>query len=143
MSKGTSIYDYGFLLDRFYRLIPEPATIGGRFETPKPIVIYIGSYTVIRNFREIADRMKREPRLLGRYLLKELAAAGDYDEPTGSFKINVRVSAPSLTQLFERFVRSYVLCPTCGAPDTYIKKVGKAWLLKCEACGAEQPIKPF
>jgi translation initiation factor 2 subunit 2 len=142
-SDKSVIYDYEKLLDRLYKLVPEPASSGERFEIPRPVTIYVGSVTIIKNFREIADRMKREPELLGKYLLKELATSGDYEESSGSFRLNVKVSSSSLYQLIERFAKSYVICPTCGRPDTYIKKTGRLWVLKCEACGAEQPLKPI
>jgi translation initiation factor 2 subunit 2 len=142
-SDKSVIYDYERLLDRLYKLVPEPASSGERFEIPRPVTIYVGSVTIIKNFREIADRMKREPELLGKYLLKELATSGDYEESSGSFRLNVKVSSSSLYQLIERFAKLYVICPTCGRPDTYIKKTGRLWVLKCEACGAEQPLKPI
>lgn len=137
------IYDYERLLDRLYSIVPEPASTGERFEIPKPVVIYVGSQSIIKNFREIADRLKRENEMLGRYLLRELATSGEYEESSGSLRLNVKVSSASIYQLLERFTRAYVICPTCGRPDTYIKKVGRMWILKCEACGAEQPLKPF
>lgn len=144
MSSGKGvIYEYEKLLDRLYKLVPEPASSGERFEVPKPVVIYVGSSTIVKNFREIADRMKREPELLGKYLLKELATSGEYEESSGGFKMNVKVSGSSLQELIERFAKAYVICPTCGRPDTYIKKTGRLWILKCEACGAEQSLKPI
>jgi len=97
----------------------------------------------VKNFREIADRLKRDPEMLGKYLMKELATSGSYDESSGTFKLNIRVSSTSLYQLLERFSKTYVICPTCGRPDTHIKKQGRMWILKCEACGAEQPLKPI
>lgn len=141
--KKDVIYEYEKLLDRLYMLVPEPASSGERFEIPKPVTIYVGSTTIVKNFKEITDRMKREPEMLGKYLLRELATSGDYEESSGSFKLNVKVSSPSLQQLIERFAKVYVICPTCGRPDTYIKKTGRLWILKCEACGAEQPLKPI
>lgn len=141
--RESIIYDYERLLDRLYSMVPAPASTGERFEIPKPVVIYVGAQTIIKNFREIADRMKRDTDMLGRYLLKELATSGDYEGSSGSFKLNVKVSGTSIYQLLERFAKSYIICPTCGRPDTYIKKSGRVWILKCEACGAEQPLKGF
>ncbi len=141
--KEDVLHDYEFLLKRLYEKVPAPASSGERFVMPRADVIHIGSHTIIRNFREIADRVRRDPRLLQRYLLKELATAGTYDENTGALSINIRITASSVNLLLERFVKQYVLCPTCGRPDTRLIKKGKVFILKCEACGAEQPLKPF
>jgi translation initiation factor 2 subunit 2 len=137
------LFDYESLLQRLYKKVPVPASSGERFEPPKAIVMNMGSQTIIRNFREIADKMRREPQLLQRYLLKELATSGTYDESSGALILNIRITASSINKLIDRFVKTYVICPTCGRPDTRIIKKGKIWILKCEACGAEQPIKPF
>jgi len=143
MSAKNLLYDYESLLERLYRKVPAPASSGERFEMPRVQVVHVGSQTIIRNFREITNRINREPELVTRYLLKELATAGSYDPSSGTLKINIRVTASSLNTLLERFVKTYVICPTCGRPDTKLRKQGKVFILKCEACGAEQPIKAF
>ena len=137
------LYDYEFLLKRLYEKVPAPASSGERFTIPKANVIHIGGRTIIRNFTEIANRIRRDPKLLQRYLLKELATSGTYDEQSGALLLNVRITSSSVNLLIERFVKQYVICPTCGRPDTRLIKKGKVFILKCEACGAEQPIKAF
>ena len=142
--KGKEIlYDYDYLLRRLYEKLPARGAKASRFELPRLQVERVGTKTIIRNFRELTSVMRREPRLVMRYLLKELGASGNYDEDTGMLTINVRVSAATLTTLVQRFVKTYVICPTCGAPDTRLEKRGKSWVLVCEACGAEQPVPPF
>lgn len=137
------LYNYEALLERLYRQVPAPASSGERFEMPRVQAIHVGSQTIIRNFKEIADRINRDPQLVTRYLLRELATAGSYDPSSGTLKINIKVTASSLNTLLERFVKTYVICPTCGRPDTRLLKRGKVFILKCDACGAEQPLKAF
>jgi len=141
--KVELIYNYDYLLERLYSRLPARGVKAGRFELPRVAVERVGSKTIIRNFKQLCDVTRREPRILMRYLLKELGAAGSYDEDSGMLTINVRVSAATLNKLLERFVKTYVICPTCGAPDTRLERRGKAWILICEACGAEQPVPPI
>ncbi len=143
MEKRKIINDYEALLERLYKKVPAPASSGERFEPPRAIVMSMGGQTIIRNFREIANKIRREPQLLQRYLLKELATSGSYDPGSGVLILNVRITSSSINNLLQRFVKTYVICPTCGRPDTRIIKKGRIWILKCEACGAEQPVKPF
>ncbi|ABM80929.1 translation initiation factor IF-2 subunit beta [Hyperthermus butylicus] len=137
------LYDYDHLLSRLYSRLPTRTGKASRFELPRLQVERIGSKTIIRNFKQLADVMRREPRILMRYLLKELGASGNYDEENGMLVINVKVSITTLNNLMQRFVKTYVICPTCGAPDTRLERRGKAWVLICEACGAEQPVPPL
>lgn len=136
-------YDYEALLQRLYQKVPKPASSGERFELPKFQLHYVGNQTVVRNFREVADLLRRDPEMLQRYLLRELATAGNYDFHSGILTIGTKISSSTLSQILERFVANYLICPTCGRPDTRIIKKGKTWILKCDACGAEQPVKPF
>ncbi|KSW12390.1 translation initiation factor 2 subunit beta [Pyrodictium occultum] len=137
------IYDYEYLLRRLYERLPAKTAKASRFELPRLVVERVGTKTVIRNFKQVADVMRREPRLLMRYLLKELGTSGNYDEENGMLVINAKVSTATLNNLIQRFVKTYVICPTCGAPDTRLVRKGKTWILVCDACGAEQPVPPF
>ncbi len=135
-------YSYEWMLDRVYSKVPVKLGGGERFVPPKPQIVYIPGKTIIKNFSEITDKLRREPRLLMRYLLKELAAPGSIDD-TGALVIHGKFSASAINVLLNRFIKTYVICPNCGRPDTVLKKKGKVWILVCEACGAEQPVKPF
>lgn len=135
-------YDYEWMLDRVYSKVPVRLGGGERFVPPKPQIVYIPGKTIIKNFSEITDKLRREPRLLMRYLLKELAAPGSIDD-TGALVIHGKFSSSAINVLINRFIKTYVICPNCGRPDTILKKKGKVWILVCEACGAEQPVKPF
>ena len=143
-SEGPQIlYDYEYLLQRLYQRLPARGSKASRFELPRLAIERVGTKTMIRNFRQLTDVMRREPRILMRYLLKELGTSGNYDDESGILTINAKVSSVTLNNLMSRFVKTYVLCPTCGAPDTRLEKRGKAWILICEACGAEQPVPPL
>ncbi len=143
MSEGKEILkDYEKLLSRVYEKIP-PKSGSSELEIPEPELLRVGSQTIIMNFKEISQKLKREPQLLSKYLLKELASAGSYDEGSGRLVLNVKVSRKVIQQLLDLFVKSYLRCPTCGSIDTRIERRGKVWVLVCEACGAEQPVKPF
>ncbi len=135
-------YSYEWLLERALSKVPSKPVRSERFVPPKAEVVNIGEKTIIRNFREIVDKLRREPRIIMRFLLKELAAPGSIDE-SGSLVIHGRFSSIIVNRLLSMFIKNYVICPTCGSPDTVLRKKGKVWILICEACGAEQPVKPF
>jgi len=134
--------DYEYLLDRLYKKVP-PRSGSAEYQIPSPEIIRIGNQTIIRNFRDISQRLKRDPQLVARYLQRELAAAGSYDPGSGQLVLNIKVSRRVVNQFLQIFLRNYVRCPTCNSIDTRLRREGKAWILVCEACGAEQPVKAF
>lgn len=134
--------NYEYLLERLYEKVP-PRSGSAEYELPEPQILRIGDQTVVRNFREISMKLKRDPQLVARYLQRELAAAGKYDPNSGQLVLNVKVSRRVIEQFLQMFMKTYVRCPTCGSIDTRLERRGRVWVLVCEACGAEQPVKPL
>lgn len=142
-SEAKALLDYDFLLQKLYRKVP-PKSGSAEYEIPEPQIIRIGSQTVIRNFKEISQVLKRDPKIVARYLQKELATAASYDDDSGQLTLNVKVSRKVVNQFLHLFLKQYVRCPTCNSIDTkLVKATGRTYILKCEACGAEQPVKPI
>ncbi len=131
---------YDWLLDRAYSQLPQRRSMKA-YDLPSLEIEYVGDHTIIRNFAEVCDRLRREPRIAMRFFLKELAMPGTVDE-RGALVIYRRVSAHTLNTLYNRFLENYVKCPTCGSYDTELIRKGKVWYIKCLACGAEQFVKP-
>ncbi|MCS7106519.1 MAG: translation initiation factor IF-2 subunit beta [Acidilobaceae archaeon] len=134
--------DYRWLLERVYKKIPPRPEAEG-IALPEPELIRVGDQTIIKNFREISMKLKREPAVLTRYLLRELNAGGSYDENSGQLRVGIKVSKKPIEQLLQRFEKAYVRCPTCGSIDTKLLRRERNWSLICEACGAEQAVKPI
>ncbi len=142
MSVRKYLQDYDYLLERLYKKVP-PKSGEATYEIPEPQVIRIGNQTVIRNFREIAEKLNRDPMLVARFLQRELATGGSYDPGSGQLALNIKVSRRVIKQFLDVFVNTYVRCPTCGSYHTKLERRGRAWILVCLACGAEQPVPPL
>ncbi|MEZ0345419.1 MAG: translation initiation factor IF-2 subunit beta [Infirmifilum sp.] len=134
---------YDELLERAYKLLPKrrPKSTGERFTLPRFEVTVTGKRVYITNFKEVAEMLNRDPHTLLRFLLKEIALPGTYEENTAV--IQGEVSPQLLNKLLERFFNDYVKCPICGSPDTLLIKEKKIMQIKCMACGAVSPVKPF
>ena len=111
-----------------------------RFEIPKIRGHIQGNKTVLTNFLQIAGTLRREPKHLLKFILKELASPGEIKK-SGSAMIGAKVGASKINEKIKQYAVSYVLCPECGKPDTKIEKDGPVPFLKCQACGVKQPIK--
>ncbi len=138
--------DYMALLERAYKQLPENRPVEAsteRFVLPKFEVIVSGRRTFITNFKQVADLLRRDPRILLRYILKEIGAPGVIEGQAAV--IQGEISPRTLNILLERFYEMYVKCPVCGSPDTVLEKDKKRkyMYIKCLACGAMSPVKPI
>ncbi|BBD72932.1 translation initiation factor IF-2 subunit beta [Sulfodiicoccus acidiphilus] len=133
---------YQQLLDRLYAKLPQKEPSSAYQELPKLNIMSAGNLTVIRNFEEYCDRIRRDPKLVTKYLLKELAAPGMLQD-NGQLSIQGKFSSTVINTLMDRFVKVYVQCPTCKSLDTVLKLDKRVWTMSCLACGAVTTIKPL
>ncbi|MCI4319683.1 MAG: translation initiation factor IF-2 subunit beta [Thermoplasmata archaeon] len=130
--------DYAALLQRARANLPEVKTSGERFVVPEPDVMTDGKNTVIRNFQEICEVLRREPEHVIGILAKELGCPGVLDLPRGMLKS--RIAKETIQQRLKEYTEKYVICSECKRPDTHLNKEGRFTLLICEACGAQRPV---
>ncbi len=133
-------YDYEKLLERAYEQLPEEVLEDKRFEMPKADVTVEGKMTVVRNLKDIAKKLNRDPEHLAKHFLKELGTAGHVDE-SGRLILHGVYHPKLIQQELEEYVEEFVLCPECGKPDTKLVKEDRQWILKCEACGAWSSVR--
>jgi translation initiation factor 2 subunit 2 len=130
--------EYTKLLDAAMAEIPKRTSSGERFEVPRIQGIRMGSRTIVQNFKEIADRLNRDPNHLLKFLSKELATAATTDGTRailqGVFKVE------SMNRLLNIYTQRFVICPVCKRPDTKMDRQERYTFLTCEACGARSSI---
>lgn len=76
-----------------------------------------------------------------KFITHELATAGSFEDPR--LVLQGKFVKSGLEALVQRYTQNYVICPTCGRPDSKIMKEEKFYFLQCEACGAKTPLKPL
>ena len=130
--------DYLSLLERAKEKLPETIEKHERFTVPEPDVFQEGKTTVIRNFGDIVDALRREPEHLVQYLLRELGTPGHVEGRRLILK--AKLAPQQITDRIMSYTETFVLCSECGRPDTHINKEGRILILECEACGAHRPV---
>jgi len=133
-------YDYSQLLARARAQAPPSALEKERFEIPKARGHLEGNKTVVSNFQQIVNALRREQSHLVKYILKELATPGDVAR-SGFLVLGTKITATRINDKLKAYAHEFVLCPECGKPDTEIKKEGEFSFLKCSACGAKTSVK--
>ena len=135
---ADEVFDYDLLLERAKKKLPTTLESHDRFQVPEPDVMIEGKTTVIRNFGDIVDTLRREPDHLLGYLLRELGTAGTMEGRRVVFK--GKVGTAQVADRIKDYVDEYVLCSECSRPDTKIVKDGRVLILTCETCGAHRPV---
>jgi translation initiation factor 2 subunit 2 len=130
---------YEALLKKAYSNLTEPTESTERFTVPEAKVYIEGKTTVLENFAEIADVVRRDKDHLMKYLLSELGTAGKIDGSRAIF--NGKFEPSLINGLIKSYVEDYVICSECGKPDTRLVKDDRFLLLRCDACGGHRPVK--
>ncbi len=129
---------YEQMLEQAYAKVKAPGK-EERFEIPQAEAFVQGSFTVIKNFSQIADYLRRDVKHMLKFFARELAAPGSLEGGKAIFQ--TRVSQKTIQQKLEEYVNEFVLCKECRRPDTKLIKEDRITVMKCEACGAKCPVK--
>ena len=131
--------DYNELLDRAIDQVPPEVFETKRFTVPKAYSDIQGNRTFIKNFKEIADALNRDPQHVLKYLLRELGTAGNIEG--GRAIMQGKFTHFVINERINEYVEKFVICHECNRPDTRIIREDRIFLLKCAACGAKAPLK--
>ena len=130
--------DYEKLLEQAYKEVKQVEGTGERFEIPKIEGRFEGKKTILTNFGQIASHLRRNQDHFQKFLLKELAAAGNKEGER--LVLNKKVPSAKINQKIEQYAKEFIICKECQKPDTQITKEGRTHFLHCLACGAKHPI---
>lgn len=130
---------YESLLQRVKEKHAEKTSSGERFETPTFVINIVGSKTYIKNFEQVAEKIRRDKQVLAKFLFKELATPGMIAGQ--ELILQAKVQFRLLQEKLQSFVERAVLCKECGKPDTHLEHAGRNMsFIVCEACGARRPF---
>jgi len=134
----TDIYDYSTLLKTLRKNLPKNIITHERFQLPELEVLQEGKNTIFKTFKELVEKIDRDPQHFSKYLLKELGTAGSIQNKRLVFK--GRIPEFKLQKKVDDYIKTYVLCYECESPDTEFVKEGRVEMLKCKECGAIRPV---
>ena len=134
--------EYAKLLDRAFSKKPSLSEGASDFVIPPVDALVQGNKTIVKNIAAIADKARRPPDELARYMSRVLAVPVSVEEQR--LTINSRFSAQDLYKIVKRYFDTYVMCKECGKPDTKLESSGRGmFTLVCEACGAHYKVKSY
>lgn len=130
---------YEDLLNKAYDNLPEIEESTERLDIPEPEIIIQGRQTIIKNFSQICEALRRDPNHLLKYLTKELATPAGFDGTRATFQS--KLYRKLIQNKLDSYVKEYVICKECNRPDTKLIRESRIVFLKCEACGAKSSVK--
>lgn len=131
--------DYDALLSRAKEQLPDEGEETERFEVPQVKGHVQGQKTIINNLHQIAALLNRKPQHLLKFLQKELATPGEFIRQSAVF--GSKLPASRINEKITKYVEEYVLCSSCGKPETKLSKDGGVIIMTCQACGARRALR--
>ena len=132
-------FDYNSMLKEAIQKVPKRAEKNSRFKIPQVNSEIEGQKTIVKNFSDITQQLRRDPNHVAKYLFKEFAARGNVQNNV--LIIQSKVSRESLQKKLEAYIKEFIYCKTCGEPDTKLEKEDRITFMKCEACGAKHAAR--
>lgn len=134
-----SYMEYSEMLSRVRDSLPESSKNRERFEIIKVQGRVEGNKTILTNFSKICEAFDREKKVVFKCILKDLASPGTL-EHKGAV-IGRKVQSSLVNEKIKKFADAFVICPTCGKPETHIIKENNAAYIRCDACGSKELVK--
>lgn len=131
--------NYEKMLEHGIKNLPKISIKKERFEMPKVQGHIEGNKTIINNFLQIADQLRRKPEHLLKFLQRELATPGILKE--GRLILGRKIGSAQINEKIEKYAKIFVICSECGKPDTQLIKEGQIQMVKCTVCGARHPAR--
>jgi len=99
-----------------------------------------GIKTVIINISDLGLSLYRSPSEVNKFFGCELGAQTSYSEETDRAVVNGSHTDGALQEMVHRYVENFVLCPSCGLPETEYKIKNDLIWHRCKACGAKEMV---
>ncbi|CAF0850371.1 unnamed protein product [Didymodactylos carnosus] len=127
-------YTYEELLTRLYSRIPSQITKPSKITMRPPQIARVGTKrTSFSNFGNTCKALRREEKHLQQYLLTEFGSSGSIDS-NHALIIRGRFQPTQFEFVLRSYIREYVICKTCGSPETLLQKEERLPLLLCTKC---------
>lgn len=110
-----------------------------RFVIPELESLVQGRKTILKNAGQVCKILKRDIQHLLKYFVKETGIPATNDDT--KIVLNGNVNSFRVKQIYDRYIEEFVLCKQCKKPETRIIVEKGVLLLKCDACGAINPLR--
>ncbi len=118
--------------------LPKVQNKSERFVVPKIQGNVEGNKTIIINLFTIADLIRRQPEHILKFLQRELATPGYFQDKRLVF--GRKLTSQMINEKLQRYVEIFVFCEQCVKPDTILLNEDGKMIKKCAACGTQTVV---
>ncbi|MFB6075852.1 MAG: translation initiation factor IF-2 subunit beta, partial [Candidatus Aenigmatarchaeota archaeon] len=108
--------EYKDLLNRAQEKADKENLQDTRFKLPEIDILNEGNKTIVKNFSNITDSLRRDSGHLLKFFQRELATPGQIIN--NRLILERKLNKERIMDKLEEYVNKYVLCPACNKPDT-------------------------
>lgn len=133
------IMDYDKLLKRAKAQLENVNIEHERFVIPDLENQIQGKKTLLRNAGHVVKELKRDIQHFMKFFIKETGLPATTDNT--KIILNGIVNSFKVSQIYKRYIEEFLLCKQCNKPETRIISEKGVVILKCDACGAMNPLR--
>jgi len=137
--KEINLMDYDSLLTRARQELDTINKEEARFVIPELENLIQGKKTLLKNAGQVCKILKREIAHMQKYFVKETGVPATNDEI--KIVLNGTINSYKVNQIYAKYIDEFVLCKQCKKPETRIISEKGVLLMKCDACGAINPVR--
>jgi translation initiation factor 5 len=104
-----------------------------RYKMPSVSINKQKTKMVMINLKEISASLSRHPIFILDFLKKKFSTGMKYDEKENRVEFKSLDIEQIQNAIFE-FIEYFVLCPTCGNPETILSQKKNVIYIQCRAC---------
>jgi len=134
-------YEFAFLLDRFYAIMPQQSQQLRKKLPKQPITKKAGKKTHWTNIYHCADSVNRKLEHLQQFILAELSTTGTLN---GTYCLIIlgRYEQPKIEFVFKKYIVQYVQCENCKGLDSNLEKdsITNLPTIKCNNCKSDRRV---
>jgi translation initiation factor 2 beta subunit (eIF-2beta)/eIF-5 len=112
-----------------------------RYKMDRFILKIEGSKTILTNISKVASDLGRSEKALLNYFGKSFGCSTNYDSKSNKATISKVLTLNDIEPKLFAYIETFILCDTCGNPETKLEEKKKGIFKICSACGKSNLIK--
>ena len=133
------IMNYDDLLKRAKSQLESINVEHERFTIPELENQIQGKKTLLKNAGLVVKELKRDILHFMKFFIKETGLPATTDN--SKIILNGIINSFKVSQIYKRYIEEFLLCKQCNKPETRIISEKGVVILKCDACGAMNPVR--
>ena len=135
-----NIYDYDYMLDKLYDNLEQKKENKESIKIKTPSIQTSSKKTLWLNFNDISKSIDRDINHFMSFITTEFGCSGSINS-TGTLILNGKYKQQSIEGIIKKYIKLYVICPSCKSMKTKFNKEDRITFLVCSSCHSQSNIQ--